>query len=73
MNVVEVADRIVDQAIGYGFAGISANIQNAINDAVAAERRRIMGVIADESMIHSMPSAQRFAEVILTRLHESSV
>lgn len=31
---------------------------------------RIREIIADESMIHSMPSAQRFAEAILTRVDE---
>lgn len=47
MNVMEVADRIVDQASAYGFAGTAAQIKNAINDAVTEERQRCVKVEAE--------------------------
>lgn len=70
MNVVEVADKIVDQAIGYGFVGTAAQIKNAINDAVAEERERCAKIAerwAEAAPMHKL-TADRIADEIRSSL-----
>lgn len=47
MDISKKADEIVDQAIGYGFAGTRAQILNLVADVVAEERQKLETSQAD--------------------------
>lgn len=48
MNHMDIADKIVQQAIDYGFVGTYAQIVNALDDAVKEERERCAKIAEDE-------------------------